>query len=129
VVAVGARNSRQKAFPEIAQHAGGAISKKYWYAYFVTDPKLGVAHVPECRRVFPGLTVRENILLGGSNRARAWRRGLETDVEQMFVAFPELKLFANVLGWKNPYCSVFLGQLSDQILKAGFETARKLMPK
>ena len=29
--------------------------------------KLGVAHVPEHRRVFPGLTVRENILLGGSN--------------------------------------------------------------
>ena len=41
--------------------------------------KLGVAHVPERRRVFPGLTVRENILLGGSNRARASRRELETD--------------------------------------------------
>ena len=62
--------------------------------------KLGVAHVPERRRVFPGLTVRENILLGGSNRARASRRVLETDAEQMFVAFPELKPFANMLGWK-----------------------------
>ena len=30
--------------------------------------RLGVAHVPEGRRVFPGLTVQENILLGGSNR-------------------------------------------------------------
>src|SRR5271167_3601113 len=28
---------------------------------------LGVAHVPEGRRVFPGLTVRENIMLGASN--------------------------------------------------------------
>src|ERR1700726_2997365 len=46
--------------------------------------KLGVAHVPERRRVFPGLTVRENILLGGSNRVRASRRELETDAEQMF---------------------------------------------
>ena len=62
--------------------------------------KLGVAHVPERRRVFPGLTVKENILLGGSNRARASRRELETEAEQMFVAFPELKPFANVLGWK-----------------------------
>jgi branched-chain amino acid transport system ATP-binding protein len=61
--------------------------------------KLGVAHVPERRRVFPGLTVRENILLGGSNRPRVSRRGLETDAEQMFVAFLELKPFANVLGW------------------------------
>ena len=62
--------------------------------------KLGVAHVPERRRVFPGLTVRENILLGGSNRAQASRRELETDTERMFALFPELKSFANVLGWK-----------------------------
>ena len=62
--------------------------------------KLGVAHVPEHRRVFPGLTVRENILLGGSNRVRASRRELETDAEQMLAVFPELKPFANVLGWK-----------------------------
>jgi branched-chain amino acid transport system ATP-binding protein len=62
--------------------------------------KLGVAHVPERRRVFPGLTVKENILLGGSNRARASRRDLEVDAERMFALFPELKLFANVLGWK-----------------------------
>ena len=61
--------------------------------------KLGVAHVPERRRVFPGLTVRENILLGGSNRARVSRRDLESDAEQMLVVFPELKPFANVLGW------------------------------
>ena len=62
--------------------------------------KLGVAHVPERRRVFPGLTVRENILLGGSNRVHASRRELERDAEQMFAAFPELKPSANVLGWK-----------------------------
>ena len=62
--------------------------------------KMGVAHVPERRRVFPGLTVKENILLGGSNRARASRRDLEVEAERMFALFPELKLFANVLGWK-----------------------------
>jgi branched-chain amino acid transport system ATP-binding protein len=62
--------------------------------------KLGVAHVPERRRVFPGLTVRENILLGGSSRVKASRRELEADVDRMFAVFPELKPFANVLGWK-----------------------------
>jgi branched-chain amino acid transport system ATP-binding protein len=62
--------------------------------------KLGVAHVPERRRVFPGLTVRENILLGASNRAQASRRELEANAERMFALFPELKPFANVLGWK-----------------------------
>ena len=62
--------------------------------------KLGVAHVPERRRVFPGLTVRENILLGGSSRVKASRRQLEADVDHMFAVFPELKSFANVLSWK-----------------------------
>src|ERR1700757_170009 len=57
--------------------------------------KLGVAHVPERRRVFPGLTVKENILLGGSNRARASRRDLEVEAERMFAVFPELKPFTN----------------------------------
>jgi branched-chain amino acid transport system ATP-binding protein len=50
------------------------------------------------RRVFPGLTVKENIVLGGSNRAQASRRELESDAERMFAVFPELKPFANVLG-------------------------------
>jgi branched-chain amino acid transport system ATP-binding protein len=61
--------------------------------------KLGVAHVPEGRRVFPGLTVRENIILGGSNRERAVRAELEADAEQMFGIFPEIKPFENALGW------------------------------
>src|SRR5450631_2093895 len=46
--------------------------------------RLGVAHVPEGRRVFPGLTVRENIILGGSNRERPPRAELEADAEKMF---------------------------------------------
>src|SRR5712675_227621 len=50
--------------------------------------KLGVAHVPEGRRVFPGLTVRENIILGGSNRERPARAELEADAERMFGIIP-----------------------------------------
>jgi branched-chain amino acid transport system ATP-binding protein len=61
--------------------------------------KLGVAHVPEGRRVFPGLTVRENIILGGSNRERPARAELEADAEKMFGIFPEIKPFQNALGW------------------------------
>jgi branched-chain amino acid transport system ATP-binding protein len=62
--------------------------------------RLGVAHVPEGRRVFPGLTARENILLGGSNRKRARRADLEADAEKMFAIFPEVKPFADALGWQ-----------------------------
>jgi branched-chain amino acid transport system ATP-binding protein len=61
--------------------------------------KAGVAHVPEGRRVFPGLTVRENIVLGGSNRKRAKRAELEADAEKMFGIFPEIKPFEGALGW------------------------------
>lgn len=50
---------------------------------------LGIGHVPEGRRIFPLLTVRENIEIGAwnvSNRAVANQR-----MEQMFVLFPRLK--------------------------------------
>jgi branched-chain amino acid transport system ATP-binding protein len=61
--------------------------------------RLGVAHVPEGRRVFPGLTVRENIILGGSNRARSSRAELEAGADAMFGIFPEIRPFADALGW------------------------------
>ena len=60
--------------------------------------RLGVAHVPEGRRIFPGLTVRENIILGGSNRTTT-RAELEADAERMFGIFPEIKPFEHALGW------------------------------
>ena len=36
--------------------------------------RLGISHVPEGRRIFPGLTVKENIMLGASNRRVGERR-------------------------------------------------------
>jgi len=61
--------------------------------------RLGVAHVPEGRRVFPGLTVKENIMLGASNRRGVPRRQLETEVDEMFELFPEIRRFSGALGW------------------------------
>lgn len=60
--------------------------------------RLGIAHVPEGRRIFPGLTVRENILLGASNR-RIARAALRRDADEMFALFPDLARFADTLGW------------------------------
>jgi branched-chain amino acid transport system ATP-binding protein len=61
--------------------------------------RLGLSHVPEGRRIFPGLTVRENIMLGSTSRGRLPKRELEEGVEQMFAIFPDIKRFENALGW------------------------------
>lgn len=51
--------------------------------------ELGIAHVPEARRLFPEMTVRENLLVGAlkgdAKKARA-----ET-LERVFQIFPRLK--------------------------------------
>ena len=61
--------------------------------------RLGIAHVPEARRLFPGLSVRENIMLGGSNRGRVAKATLRQESDQMFDLFPDLRPFADALGW------------------------------
>jgi branched-chain amino acid transport system ATP-binding protein len=61
--------------------------------------RLGISHVPEGRRIFPGLTVRENIMLGTSNRGRLSKKQMDAEVEEMFGIFPVIKPFENVLGW------------------------------
>jgi branched-chain amino acid transport system ATP-binding protein len=61
--------------------------------------RLGISHVPEGRRIFPGLTVRENIMLGTSNRGRLPRKQMDEEVAQMFEVFPVIKPFENALGW------------------------------
>ncbi len=61
--------------------------------------RLGIAHVPEGRRVFPGLTVRENILLGASNRRGMRRRALEAEVDTMIGYFAGLERLQHALGW------------------------------
>jgi branched-chain amino acid transport system ATP-binding protein len=61
--------------------------------------RLGIAHVPEGRRIFPGLTVTENIMLGASSRPRLSKAALQQDVEEMFSIFPDLKRLSKALGW------------------------------
>jgi branched-chain amino acid transport system ATP-binding protein len=52
-------------------------------------PTVGVAHVPERRRVFPSLTIDDNLALGAySSRARASRGEM---LEEVFALFPKLK--------------------------------------
>ncbi|MDR3524398.1 MAG: ABC transporter ATP-binding protein [Acetobacteraceae bacterium] len=61
--------------------------------------RLGVAHVPEGRRVFPGLTVAENIMLGASNRTGLGRAEMMREVDEKFELFPDLVRLRDALGW------------------------------
>lgn len=49
----------------------------------------GIAHSPEGRRIFPRMTVMENLLLGAS--VRGADAELEPDLERVFQLFPRLK--------------------------------------
>jgi len=58
----------------------------------------GISHVPEGRRIFPGLTVFGNLEVATSS----WRRGGEsyqTDLEKVYALFPRLRERREQLGW------------------------------
>ena len=61
--------------------------------------RMGISHVPEGRRIFPGLTVKENIMLGSTGRGHLSRQAMAEGVEEMFGIFPDIKRFADALGW------------------------------
>lgn len=61
--------------------------------------RRGISHIPEGRHIFPGLTVKENMLLGSSNRSSVKKQALKDDIEQMFTLFPDLKRLQNACGW------------------------------
>lgn len=49
--------------------------------------RRGIAYVPQVENVFPDLTVRENLDMGGYVR----KSGVRERIEQLFVLFPDLK--------------------------------------
>ena len=63
--------------------------------------RTGISHVPEGRRIFPGLTVRENLEVGATVRLKHLRltKEIESDIEEVYARFPRLKERCNQLGW------------------------------
>jgi branched-chain amino acid transport system ATP-binding protein len=51
--------------------------------------KLGIAHCPEGRRIFPFMTVLENLQMGAFKRTD--EAGIRNDLEEIYVTFPILK--------------------------------------
>ena len=60
---------------------------------------LGIAHVPEGRRIFPGLTVVDNLRLGATPRKGVGKAQADRDIEEMFGLFERLRGLSGKLGW------------------------------
>jgi branched-chain amino acid transport system ATP-binding protein len=87
---------------------------------------LGIAHVPEGRRLFSGLTVRENLLLGG------WRRR-NNDLNQVVELFPMLgqrmnQIAATLSGGEQQMCAIARGLMSQPALLMIDELSLGLAP-
>ena len=53
--------------------------------------RLGIAHVPEGRHVFPGFTVYENLKAGAHGNPKLGKADVERLMEEQFQLFPRLK--------------------------------------
>jgi branched-chain amino acid transport system ATP-binding protein len=84
--------------------------------------RRGIAHVPEGRRVFPGLSVKENIMLGASNRSGVSKAQLSREADEMFDLFPDIRRFADSLGW-----TLSGGQLQMVALARGLMAKPRLL--
>jgi len=51
--------------------------------------EMGIAHVPEGRRLFPDMTVMENLKMGGYSRTD--RSSVRADLQRVFDHFPRLR--------------------------------------
>jgi branched-chain amino acid transport system ATP-binding protein len=58
--------------------------------------RLGISQVPEGRKIFAPLTVRENLLMGAYTRSDP--QEIQNSMERVFTSFPRLKERINQLG-------------------------------
>jgi branched-chain amino acid transport system ATP-binding protein len=87
---------------------------------------LGIAHVPEGRRLFSGLSVRENLLLGG------WRNN-NRDLSRVVELFPVLgermnQIASTMSGGEQQMCAIARGLMSRPALLLIDELSLGLAP-
>jgi branched-chain amino acid transport system ATP-binding protein len=58
--------------------------------------KLGLVHIPEGRKIFANLTVRENLIMGAYNNSD--KKDVARTMDRIFAAFPILEMRSDQLG-------------------------------
>jgi branched-chain amino acid transport system ATP-binding protein len=94
--------------------------------------RCGIAHVPEGRRLFKGLSVRDNLLLGA--HLRRDRGGIASDLERVFAIFPILaerrsQDATTLSGGEQQMCAVGRGIMSRPRLLMLDELSLGLAPQ
>ena len=92
--------------------------------------KRGVIHVPEGRRIFPNLSIRENLELGSFVRGRARR---QQNIERVVGIFPRLKerfgqLAGTMSGGEQQMLAIGRGMMSEPELLIMDEPSLGLSP-
>jgi branched-chain amino acid transport system ATP-binding protein len=95
--------------------------------------RAGIAHVPEGRRLFRGLSVKDNLLLGAYLR-QVPRAEIERDLEQVFELFPILEQRAaqdatTLSGGEQQMCAIGRGLMSRPTLLMIDELSLGLAPR
>jgi branched-chain amino acid transport system ATP-binding protein len=75
---------------------------------------LGIAHVPEGRHLFSGLTVKENLVIGSYHRKDS---GIEADIQRMVEYFPHLgermsQVAGRLSGGEQQMCAIARGLMA-----------------
>ncbi len=97
----------------------------------MTRVKAGIAVVPEGRRLFPSLTVKENLIVGGYSQSRERSRA---GIDRVLTLFPRLgdrlkQLAGSLSGGEQQMLSISRAMMSNPQLLLIDELSLGLMPK